>query len=204
MKHTLIALVAVTLVTACSESNGDASGQSAGSTSPAVSDPAGTPSQAPQQAVPPEPAAETDPPVMLAAGPTDTQAPAAGGGRTPLEAVNATPKGELVNPYAATDADLVAAGHQMYMDTGCNGCHGGTGGGGMCPALTNLKWVYGDDPDTLFRLITLGSADLQAAGYARIATERVKGYMPAQHMIIDREEDLWKIITWIQSLHLEQ
>ena len=50
------------------------------------------------------------------------------------------------------------------MTAGCNGCHGGGGGGGMCPPLTNDTWVYGRDDDTLFRLITLGTDDLQKQG----------------------------------------
>jgi mono/diheme cytochrome c family protein len=39
------------------------------------------------------------------------------------------------------------------MAAGCNGCHGGGGGGGMAVPLTNPVWIYGDDDDTLFRLI---------------------------------------------------
>ncbi|MEO0974015.1 MAG: c-type cytochrome [Pseudomonadota bacterium] len=138
------------------------------------------------------------------AAPTASRAAAnAGSTRSALDAIAATPKGELANPYLATDTAVAERGHELWFETGCNGCHGGTGGGGMCPALTNKRWVYGDDPDTLFRLIALGSQELQANGYSRIAREGVVGYMPAQHMILQTEDDLWKIITWIQSLHLD-
>ena len=41
----------------------------------------------------------------------------------------------------------------------------------MCPPLTNDTWVYGGDDDTLFRLITLGSDELQKAGYVRKGRE---------------------------------
>ena len=51
----------------------------------------------------------------------------------------------------------------------CSGCHGGTGGGGMCPPLTNDVWVYGGDDDTLFRLVAYGSQTLQSKGYGRKA-----------------------------------
>ena len=128
--------------------------------------------------------------------------------RTPLEAVESTEQGKLVNPYDPADPVVAEEGHRIYMETGCNGCHGGTGGGGMGPPLSNLRWVYGNDPDTLFRLITLGTIELQAAGYSRIATEKVKAPMLPQAsgpiVIIESEERLWKIITWILSLHVEE
>ena len=128
--------------------------------------------------------------------------------RTPLEAVESTEQGKLVNPYDPADPVIAEEGHRIYMQTGCNGCHGGTGGGGMGPPLSNQRWVYGNDPDTLFRLITLGTIELHAAGYSRIATEKVKAPMLPQAsgpiVIIDSEERLWKIITWILSLHVEE
>ena len=58
------------------------------------------------------------------------------------------------------------------MSAGCNGCHGGTGGG-MGPPLTNPVWVYGSDDDTLFRLISLGSDELKKQGYTRKGSENV-------------------------------
>lgn len=117
----------------------------------------------------------------------------------PLEAVEGAEKGELKNPYSG-DAAAAEEGHKLYMAAGCSGCHGGTGGGGMGPPLTNAVWVYGDDEDTLFRLITLGSDDLQAAGYSRIGTENVVGPMPPSKDIVKSADDMWKIVTWIKSL----
>jgi mono/diheme cytochrome c family protein len=47
---------------------------------------------------------------------------------TPLQRVASTPKGQLKNPYS--DFTSVAEeGHRKYMAAGCNGCHGGGGGG---------------------------------------------------------------------------
>ncbi|WP_198158347.1 c-type cytochrome [Enterovibrio coralii] len=127
---------------------------------------------------------------------------------TPLELVTANPQGTLVNPFDPTDPEIAKEGHQIFMETGCNGCHGGTGGGGMGPPLSNQRWVYGDEPDTLFRLVTLGTQTLQENGYSRIASEKVKAPMPPQAsggiVIIESSERLWKIITWIQSLHQEK
>ena len=117
----------------------------------------------------------------------------------PAEALEGTEKGKLENPYSG-DAAAAEEGHKFYMAAGCNGCHGGTGGGGMGPPLTNPVWVYGDDDDTLFRLITLGSDELLADGYSRKGTENVVGPMPAQKDIVKSTDDMWKIITWIKSL----
>ena len=88
----------------------------------------------------------------------------------PLELVASTAKGELKNPYNADIAAIAEEGHHRYLSAGCNGCHGGGGGGGMCPPLTNDTWVYGPDDDTLFRLVSLGSDGLKAAGYTASRT----------------------------------
>ena len=70
------------------------------------------------------------------------------------------------------------------MAAGCNGCHGGGGGGGMAAPLTNPIWIYGDDDDTLFRLIALGTGKLSPGdafgklGYRRKGSEAVIGPMP--------------------------
>src|SRR2546423_5102467 len=57
--------------------------------------------------------------------------------------VEATPKGQLKNPYTDDNAAIVEAGHKLYMRYGCNGCHGGNGGGGIFPPLINDAWGYG-------------------------------------------------------------
>ena len=119
---------------------------------------------------------------------------------TPLDRVAATPKGELKNPY--TDhASAAAEGHKKFFSASCNGCHGGGGGGGICPPLTNSVWVYGSDDDTLFRLIALGSVDLQKQGYERKQHEQVTGPMPPFGTILKTDDDLWKIIAWIRSIN---
>ncbi len=120
--------------------------------------------------------------------------------RTPLELVNAVEKGKLKNPYT-DNPDAIAEGKKLYLGNSCNGCHGGGGGGGMCPSLTNETWVYGSDDDTLFRLITLGSANLKAQqGYKAIAKETVTGPMPPYQDIIKDTDKLWKIIAFVRSV----
>jgi mono/diheme cytochrome c family protein len=113
--------------------------------------------------------------------------------------INKTPKGKLANPYKDTQTDIVAQGETLFRAYGCSGCHGGSAGGGMCPALTNDIWVYGGDDDTLFRLVALGSVELQKAGYSRTGRENVVGPMPPFGGIIKNADDLWKIFAFVRS-----
>jgi mono/diheme cytochrome c family protein len=129
-------------------------------------------------------------------------APAAGGGgQTPAQVEAAAAKGSLKNPYTDDNKAIDDQGHQIFMSLSCNGCHGGTGGGGMCPPLINDVWVYGGDDDTLFRLVTLGSVALQAKGYTRRGRESVVGPMPPMGPLFTSSDDLWKVITWIRSAY---
>jgi mono/diheme cytochrome c family protein len=113
--------------------------------------------------------------------------------------VKQTPKGKIKNPYQDTQADIVAQGESLFRSYSCSGCHGGTGGGGMCPPVTNDTWVYGGDDDTLFRLVTLGSDELQKAGYSRTGHENVVGPMPPFGAIVKSSDDLFKILAFIRS-----
>jgi mono/diheme cytochrome c family protein len=126
-------------------------------------------------------------------------APAAGGTMTPVQRADSTPKGQLKNPYSDTDQAVVASGGQLFLNYGCNGCHGGTGGGGMCPPLTNDVWVYGGDDDTLFRLVAYGSQILQSKGYTRTGMENVVGPMPQMGMVVKTDDELWRILAFIRS-----
>jgi len=117
---------------------------------------------------------------------------------TPLERESSSPRGTLKNPY--TDKpDKIVEGHELFMNYGCNGCHGGTGGGGMCPPLNSEVWFYGSEDDTLFRLITLGSDALQKEGFIKKSSSI--GPMPAMGPGIKSDDDLWKILAWIRSIY---
>ena len=129
----------------------------------------------------------------------EAAAPAADGEfMSAIERVQASPKGTLKNPYPG-DETAIKEGEKVWFGLSCNGCHGGGGGGGMCPPVTNEVWVYGGDDDTLFRLITLGTVDLQKEGYARKGTEGVVGPMMSYRDLIDDERKLWKLIAWIRT-----
>jgi mono/diheme cytochrome c family protein len=119
----------------------------------------------------------------------------------PTELVKQVPPGGIHNPYdykelAKEDPDLV----KQFRLPGCNECHGGTGGGGMCPALTQGVWFWGNTDDVLFRLVTLGSAELQKEGFTRYQYGTVKAPMPPMGMTIKTSDQLWKIISFIRSI----
>jgi len=141
---------------------------------------------------------------LVAASPAGAATPAAKGspitGKPPLQVVATAPKGSLHNPFNG-NAAMAKAGHKLFFNYGCNGCHGGDGGGGICPPLINGVWIYGGSDDTLFRLISLGSDKLQAAGYYRQTIENVVAPMPSMGPLIKSDADLWKIITWIRSAY---
>ncbi len=122
----------------------------------------------------------------------------------PVDVVKNAPKGTLKNPYDPANITVAAEGHQQFLNHGCNACHGGNGGGGMCPPLTNGVWIYGPSDDTLFRLVSLGSKKLQEAGYSRVSPE-TPALMPQQGgTTLTKAGDLWKIITWIKSMNMKK
>jgi hypothetical protein len=50
----------------------------------------------------------------------------------------------------------------------------------------------------LFRLVALGSVDLQKQGFSRRGFQNIVAPMPAYGSIIKNPDDLWKIIAWIK------
>jgi mono/diheme cytochrome c family protein len=127
----------------------------------------------------------------------------AGDTTPPTELVAKVPLGQLQSPYpdyaklAKDDPDLV----KQFRLPGCNECHGGTGGGGFCPALSQGVWFWGNTDDVLFRLITLGSAELEKQGFNRYQYGTVHAGMPAMGMTIATSDQLWKIIAFIRSIN---
>jgi mono/diheme cytochrome c family protein len=126
-------------------------------------------------------------------------APADNRNVSPADLVARTPKGDLHNPYKDSEAIIVSQGEALFRTYPCSGCHGGTGGGGMAPPLTKGNWIYGGDDDSLFRLVTLGSADLQKNGYTRKGINSVVGPMPPMGTIIKNSDDLWKMLAFVRS-----
>lgn len=177
------------------------------------------PAMAADEAKPAEPAAATTPPP--AATPPADESPGDAAARRAAEAakaiadrkitevtnkplaevVAANPVGTMRNPYT-DNATAIEEGKKLYFSYSCNGCHGGGGGGGMCPPLTNDIFVYGSDDDVLFRLIALGTADLQKTySMKRKGSEGVVGPMPGYTEIIKNDDELWKIIAFIRTVY---
>jgi mono/diheme cytochrome c family protein len=127
----------------------------------------------------------------------------AGDTTPPIELVAKTPKGGLHSPYpdyakmAKDDPDLV----KQFRLPGCNECHGGTGGGGFCPALSQGVWFWGNTDDVLFRLVTLGSAELEKSGFERYQYGSVHAPMPPMGFTVPTSDQLWKIIAFIRSIN---
>lgn len=134
----------------------------------------------------------------VAEGDQGASAAAAKGTMTPLEREKSAPKGSLKNPYTG-QADKIAAGHELFMSYSCSGCHGGTGGGGMCPPINGEVWFYGIEDDTLFRLITLGSLGMDKEGFAHLGGPGLQ--MPPFGALIKTDDELWEIIAWIRSVY---
>jgi mono/diheme cytochrome c family protein len=119
----------------------------------------------------------------------------------PTELVAKTPKGQLESPYQDF-AKVADEGHHQFLRPGRNECHGGTGGGGICPPLTTGVWFWGNSDDTLFRLVTLGSQELQKEGCPRLAQGGIGAIpMPPMGPAIQTSDDLWKIIAWVRSIN---
>jgi hypothetical protein len=120
----------------------------------------------------------------------------------PIELAQKVPPGGLHNPYdwqelVKEDPNLV----KQFRLPGCNECHGGTGGGGFCPALSQGVWFWGNTDDVLFRLIALGSADLEKQGFERIQWGTVHAPMPMMGHVIKTSDHLWKIVAFIRSIN---
>jgi mono/diheme cytochrome c family protein len=164
----------------------------------------------PPASPPPDPTAQDS-----AAAPATAPAPAADQGLTPGEQAAAqgigadaaipAPTGPVkpipqIEPIEATP-QLVEEGKKLYFTAGCNACHGGTGGGGMCPSLINSIWVYGSDDSTLHALVKEGSQAMQTTyGQARVGKENVVGLMmPFGQVLTD--EEINKILAYVHSIN---
>ena len=137
-----------------------------------------------------------------AAAPKEGECCEAGDKTPPVELVKQVPPGRLHSPYQ--DYAKLAKEQELVKDfrlPGCNECHGGGGGGGMCPALSQGIWFWGNTDDVLFRLVTLGSAELEKSGFTRYQYGSVHAPMPPMGFSIHTSDELWKIIAFIRSIN---
>lgn len=129
------------------------------------------------------------------------------GDRTPpFKLIAETPPGELNNPYdwrelAAEnekDPDYLV---KQFRAPGCGQCHGANGGGKFCPTLNAGAWSWGNTDDVLFRLIALGSVELEKQGWTRYQQGEIKAPMPEMGQVVKTSDQLWKIVSYIRSIN---
>lgn len=96
-------------------------------------------------------------------------------------------KPKKLNPFTG-NADAIKEGRQLYLQSGCPGCHGSGGGGAMAGATPFIRdsWKFGGDDDTYFKVIK-GTYPGQT--------------MPAVFGATLTDEQTWKIIAWIRSIY---
>jgi mxaJ protein len=89
-----------------------------------------------------------------------------------------------LNPFTR-DTAAIDEGKKLYVQVGCQACHGGGGGGGMAVSLIDETWKFGSDDDTLYKLI--------------------KGQIPEQTMptvySVLPDEQVWKILAFVRSVY---
>lgn len=88
----------------------------------------------------------------------------------------------IPNPYEG-DLQAVVAGHALYIQMNCAGCHAYNAKGNMGPDLTDTYWRYGGLPVDIYRSIHDG---------------RPQG-MPAWGAALPPQE-IWKLVAYIESL----
>ncbi len=92
---------------------------------------------------------------------------------------------DIKNPVA-NDPDAIQRGMQLFNQMNCSGCHAPNGVGGMGPALSNSKFIYGGSPANIFLTIYQG----RPAG------------MPAWGSILP-PQSIWDLVAYVQSISKE-
>jgi len=89
---------------------------------------------------------------------------------------------DIKNPFAG-DPKSAQRGMKYFNSFNCVGCHAPNGGGGMGPALSDL-YKYGNDPATLFLVISHGAP----LG------------MPAWGTVLPRNV-IWDLVSYLESIN---
>lgn len=84
--------------------------------------------------------------------------------------------------YNESNAYEVSQGRQWYRWYHCVGCHA-QGGGAIGPALMDDNWIYGKDPDAIFKTIMDGRPNGMPAFRGRIP-----------------EAQAWQIVAYVRSM----
>lgn len=89
----------------------------------------------------------------------------------------------ISNPLGGGDQATIEAGHKLFGQMNCAGCHGYDAKGGMGPDLTDRYWRYGGTPVQIYKSIYEG---------------RPKG-MPAWGKALP-DRSIWALTAYVQSL----
>jgi cytochrome c oxidase cbb3-type subunit 3 len=89
---------------------------------------------------------------------------------------------KIANPVA-DDPEAVQNGMNYFNQMNCVGCHAPNGAGGMGPALSNAKFIYGAEPENIYLSILQG---------------RPNG-MPAWGGMLP-DEVIWDLVAYIKSI----
>lgn len=89
----------------------------------------------------------------------------------------------IANPLGGGDQATIEAGHKLFEQMNCAGCHGYDAKGGMGPDLTDRYWRYGGTPVQIYKSIYEG---------------RPQG-MPAWGRALP-DRSIWALTAYLQSL----
>ena len=90
---------------------------------------------------------------------------------------------QTTRSFDAGNAWEMAQGERLFGWYNCAGCHGRNGGGGMGPALSDERWLYGSDPDAIFKTIMEGRPN---------GMPSFKGRIP--------EDQVWQLVAYVRSM----
>ena len=91
------------------------------------------------------------------------------------------PEEHKLSPYTK-NAYGQSEGKRLFSAFNCTGCHA-NGGGGIGPALTDDKWIYGSEPEQIYSTIVEGRPNGMPAFGGRIPSQQV-----------------WQIVSYIDAL----
>ena len=81
-----------------------------------------------------------------------------------------------------TNAFSIAEGQKLFGWYNCSGCHS-NGGGGMGPALMDDMWIYGSEPENIYRTILEGRPNGMPSFAGRIP-----------------DTQIWKLVAYVRTL----
>ena len=88
----------------------------------------------------------------------------------------------LLQVSTSTNAYDIAEGQKLFNWYNCSGCHS-NGGGGMGPALMDDMWIYGSEPENIYRTILEGRPNGMPSFAGRIPDTQV-----------------WKLVAYVRTL----